>query len=111
MDSLLFALKMGKVSDVSEEKKRRTAKKIARGVLMNVFINTSAKVKQNKLTKQSKRYDDGFHDSDTQRIHRTTSDVTQKISMYFSHRAYQMNQPTQETQRLSPTNRADRDRK
>lgn len=55
-----------KMSDVRKANIKATngEKKIARGVLMNVFINTSAKVKQNKLTKQSKRYDDGFNDSD-----------------------------------------------
>lgn len=72
------------MSDVREEKKRWTAKKIARGVLMNVFINTSAKVKQNKLTKQSKRYDDGFHDSDTHKTNtQSHGNVTQKYPCIF----------------------------
>lgn len=71
-----------------QQKINERAKKIARGVLMNVFINTSAKVKQNKLTKQSKRYDDGFHDSDSDNAntHQTTdTQCDAKISMYFSH--------------------------
>lgn len=42
----------------------RLKKRLTRGVLMNVFINTSCKVKQNKLTKQSKRalYDERWCD-------------------------------------------------
>lgn len=64
---------------------------------MNVFINTSAKVKQNKLTKQSKRYDDGFHDSDTQRIHRTTADVTQKKKNIYIHVFFTQSTPNEPT--------------
>lgn len=65
---------------------------------MNVFINTSAKVKQNKLTKQSKRYDDGFHDSDNANTPNHGHTMWRKnIHVFFTHRGNNVKKRERET--------------
>lgn len=73
---------------------------------MNVFINTSAKVKQNKLTKQSKRYDDGFHDSDNKYTERHTRCDAKKIlyPCIFPHTVHWKSQPSRANRTNERTN-------
>lgn len=89
----------------------RAKKKIARGVLMNVFINTtSAKVKQNKLTKQSKRLRRRWRrrpQRQRHNKHKEPREVTQKKyiikypCIFYTHTLKQFEREPTESERVS----------
>lgn len=58
-----------------KKSKKKMFFSLKRGILMNVFINTSVKVKQNKLTKHWMYDDDEFH-RQRQQIHITSEYYT-----------------------------------